>query len=151
MKSVLFLGFLCCGLFLSAQIHVLNNFQLPIDTLTPGAVCTASDPDLLGYSYIEKIARCNRNISLAEKLQVAHAYGDIPQSNWNNYEFDHLIPLCAGGSNDIANLWPQPLDQAKKKDVIELEVCKGLRDGTVTQNEAIKKVHDWFASLKTAN
>jgi hypothetical protein len=25
-----------------------------------------------------------------------------------DYEIDHLIPLCLGGSDDFTNLWPQP-------------------------------------------
>ena len=25
-----------------------------------------------------------------------------------DYEIDHLIPLCLGGSDDFSNLWPQP-------------------------------------------
>ena len=73
----------------------------PDPSFTPGVLCASSSPDFQGYDYPEKIARCSRNIILQEKLDVAKEYGNIPQSNWGNYEFDHLIPLCAGGANDI--------------------------------------------------
>lgn len=114
--------------------------------ITPGVACTAQDPNFSGYDYPEQIARCNRNIGIQEKQQVAVEYGNIPQSAWAQYEFDHLIPLCAGGSDDIRNLWPQPINDAHEKDKLENEICTSLKAGTITQAEAIQKVHDWFAT-----
>ena len=116
----------------------------PDPDLTPGKTCTAKDPYFQGYDYPTNVARCTRHVTKAEKIKVAEAYGGIDQSDWPSYEFDHLIPLCAGGSNDIKNLWPQPIDEAKDKDKIEDEVCAGLRSGDLTQKEAIQKVWDWF-------
>ncbi len=114
---------------------------------TPGVVCTESDPNFDHYDYPDHVARCKRNVPIAEKYQVAHEYGDIPRDQWPNYEFDHLIPLCAGGSNDIGNIWPQPIDDAHKKDVLENEICIGLKAGTLTQQQALQRVHDWFATM----
>ncbi|MEO7015916.1 MAG: hypothetical protein ABI130_05215 [Leifsonia sp.] len=34
------------------------------------------------------------------------AYG-IPWSQAGGYELDHLVPLCAAGSSDVRNLWPE--------------------------------------------
>jgi hypothetical protein len=33
---------------------------------------------------------------------------DLPAGQHPDYEIDHLIPLCLGGSDDFSNLWPQP-------------------------------------------
>lgn len=115
-------------------------------TLTPGVLCSATDPNFSNYDYPEHVARCTRNVGTQEKQQIAAEYGDIPQSDWSRYEFDHLIPLCAGGSDDVRNLWPQPIDDAHKKDVLENEICIAMKAGTLTQAQAVQKVHDWFAS-----
>ncbi|MDD4976357.1 MAG: HNH endonuclease signature motif containing protein [Bacteriovorax sp.] len=137
-------------------VLLIGSFSLPIAclayitpdvSLTPGLLCTPDDPDFGKYDYPEHIARCERNVGVSKKLKIAAAYGDIPRSEWPNYEFDHLIPLCAGGSDDIENLWPQPIAEAHEKDVLENKVCQGMRAATVTQAEAIQKIHDWFNSL----
>ena len=119
-------------------------FLTPDRTNTPGVLCQATDADFKDYEYPENIARCNRNIGTAEKMQVAQNYGNIPEANWRDYEFDHMIPLCAGGANDIENLWPQPIAEAHQKDVLENNICLGLRAGTLKQAEAVQKARDWF-------
>ncbi len=107
--------------------------------------CSAGDPNFSNYDYPEKIARCDRNVSTTEKAQVAHDYG-VPKSEWSNYEFDHLIPLCAaGGSDDPKNiLAPAASRSARKKDKVESRVCRGMAAGTMTQAEAVQAIHDWF-------
>lgn len=119
-------------------------FVAPDPTKTPGAVCQPSDPDFKGYDYPEHVVRCNRDILQNEKLQVAKNYGNIPQSSWAEYEFDHMIPLCAGGANSISNLWPQPIAEAHQKDVLENDICLAMKAGTLKQADAIRKVRDWF-------
>ena len=139
---------LMCFFMVSKAMGLVS---VPDAQLTPGVICTASDPDFSGLDYPSKVARCNRNISTQEKTAVAISYGNIPQSEWRNYEFDHYYPLCAGGSNSQQNLWPQPIDQAKKKDVVEVEVCTGLRAGTMTQDQALQKIRDWFQNNTQAS
>jgi hypothetical protein len=131
------------------QSLLVHANDLPNSEMTPGLVCTETDRDFKGFEYPERIARCKRNFKQNEKIQVAQDYGDIPEEDWSDYEFDHLIPLCAGGSNNLKNVWPQPLEQAKKKDVLENEVCVGLRKGTMLQTVAIGKLRDWFDTLRT--
>jgi hypothetical protein len=123
------------------------SMTIPNAQLTPGVLCTPSDSDFKGYDYPSKVPRCNRNIGNQEKAEVAKNYGNIPASEWVNYEFDHFMPLCAGGSNNIQNLWPQPIAEAKQKDVIEVQVCTALKAGTMTQDQALHKIHDWFAQV----
>jgi hypothetical protein len=127
-------------------LHAQSSSVGPDPQLVPGVLCTSSDPDFRGYEYPEKVARCNRNVSEQEKAEVAARFGHIPRDQWSQYEFDHLIPLCAGGSNSIENLWLQPIDEAKKKDVLEVDICLRMKAGTLKQADAVQKIHDWFQS-----
>lgn len=120
--------------------------ETPKADVTPGALCAPSDPNFKGYDYPEHIARCNRHVSKSDKTQIAASYGGIPEKDWANYEFDHLIPLCVGGSNDLSNLWPEPISQAKKKDLLENDLCLAMKAGTITQAAAVAKVHQFFIS-----
>lgn len=129
------------------QFSTALAYRLPDPKLTPGAICTEHDPDFKGYDYPSQVARCNRNVSFQEKKLVAENYGNIDVSQWKNYEFDHYMPLCAGGSNSLENLWPQPLSEAAVKDKLEVEICNALKTGSMTQPQALQKVHDWFNNL----
>ena len=132
------------GSFVSAA-----SYTAPDPAITPGVLCTAADPNFSGLAYPEQIPKCNRNVNDAEKIEVANLYGGIPRTEWKNYEFDHLIPLCAGGSDDPKNLWPQPIGPAHEKDKIEVDVCIQLRAGTMTQVAAVQKIRDWVLSQQT--
>lgn len=118
----------------------------PDPKLTPGVLCTEKDQNFSVLRYAEKIPYCNRNVSEDEKLKIAKEYGNIPKAKWKLYEFDHLIPLCAGGSDDIGNLWPQPISEAKEKDKVEDFVCAQMKAGKMTQAQAVQKIRDWFTS-----
>jgi hypothetical protein len=116
--------------------------HLPDPVHTPGFLCSPTDPNFVGYRYPGNIAYCQRNIPAFEKDQVAQWYG-IPKSDYSKYEFDHFIPLSAGGSDDIRNLWPQPLAEAHDKDRVEDQVYNGLKSGTMTQQQAVDLIHAW--------
>lgn len=116
----------------------------PNTQITPGILCSESDPNFGGYAYPSHVAKCIRNVSESEKSQIAQAYGNIKKSEWPNYEFDHLIPLCAGGSNDIRNIWPQPIQEAHGKDILENDICTQLRSGQMNQQQALAKVNQWI-------
>jgi hypothetical protein len=115
----------------------------PIWSVTPGETCSASDPDFEGYQYPDEVARCRRHVTTAQRKAIAKAYG-IPKSEWKDYQFDHLIPLCAGGSNADENLWYQPNAEAEGKDLLENQVCLALRKGKITQEQAIARVMQWM-------
>lgn len=125
------------------------SMSVPNPQFTTGVLCTPTDADFKGFDYPSKVARCNRNIGSIEKEEVAKNYGNIPQSEWVNYEFDHYMPLCAGGSNNPQNLWPQPIAEAKQKDIIEVQVCSALKAGTLTENQALQKIHEFFHQLNS--
>jgi hypothetical protein len=86
--------------------------------------------------------------------QILRRYG-LPPGTHTDYEIDHLIPLCLGGSDDPSNLWPQPRRtiepkwNAEAKDRLERFVCDmvcgGQLDIAIAQ-EAIAK--DWIAAYQ---
>jgi len=52
------------------------------------------------------------------------------------YERDHCIPLGLGGADDASNVWYQPLDEARRKDVVEHRKIKAYCRGSTTRDEA---------------
>lgn len=104
----------------------------PNPNLTPGDILNVTSNDICARGYSSKV----RYVTTTEKKQVFTEYG-IPWSKHKNYEVDHFISLELGGSNDIKNLWPEPLHYqainfdlgAKSKDKVEdllhHKVCKG--------------------------
>ena len=64
----------------------------------------------------------------ARRDEILTSYG-LPPGTHPDYEIDHLIPLCLGGSNDPSNLWPQPRRtiepkwNAEAKDRLEHLIC----------------------------
>ena len=95
----------------------------PDPKLTPGAVLTTSLSTICTVGY----SRTVRHVPPSEKAQVDAAYHFTGTSA--SVEYDHLISLELGGSNDAANLWPEPIADAHIKDGLEAharsEVCKG--------------------------
>jgi hypothetical protein len=83
--------------------------------------------------------------------KILKSYG-LPPGTHPDYEIDHLIPRCLGGSDDPYNLWPQPRRtieptwNAEAKDRLEHLVCEMVcnkqLDLAVTQ-KAIAK--GWIA------
>ncbi|MBI3554011.1 MAG: hypothetical protein HY077_16060 [Elusimicrobia bacterium] len=132
-----------------AEFQALSGNRAEPDwSFTPGRLCTADDPDFKEYRYAERIPYCNRHVTKDMKLEVAAHYG-IAQSDWRNYEFDHLIPLAIGGDSHVDNLWPQPRgnpDGSDDKDKLEYDLFLQMQAGTITQAEAVKRIYDWFRS-----
>ena len=48
-----------------------------------------------------------RNVPQSEKYEVEEEYGMTPRSYGSTLEIDHIVSLELGGSNDIANLFPE--------------------------------------------
>jgi hypothetical protein len=70
--------------------------------------------------------------------------GDI-----DDYDEDHLVPLCVGGHpRDPRNLWPQPVKgrwTSAIKDQLEASVCRAVCRGDMTleEGQAIFLQPDW--------
>jgi hypothetical protein len=120
---------------------VLNDL-----TVTPGAAGTMTTAQLCAADFHTGTVR---NVPESMKQRVCRSYGIAKADcTGKNYEIDHLISLELGGTNDQANLWPQPYAPkpgAKEKDLVEnwlhRVVCKGQMSLTDAQ-AAI--ANDWY-------
>lgn len=85
------------------------------------------------YSKLTKAVICSagfrtssiRNVPQSEKYAVEIEYGMAPARYGRTLEIDHIVSLELGGSNDIANLFPEKISPPpgyKVKDRLENEV-----------------------------
>ena len=93
--------------------HSPSGALLPDPACTPGSVAPsvteATEDATVCRSGWTATVRPGSRITAKVKTQAMTAYG-IPPAQRDRTEFDHLVPLALGGSNDITNLWPQPSD-----------------------------------------
>lgn len=106
-------------------------------SITPGRLCESPD----SYRYPERIAYCNREVDYEAKEVVFRLYRDqgyrLKIVDRADYKIDHLIPLCAGGSNREENLWPQHKTLFQLTDPMESLGCDKLRQGKITQRDLV--------------
>lgn len=126
------------------------NVNLQDKDCTPGAVMTGvSVEQLCTFGYAKSV----RDVTTQIKREVYDAYG-IAHHSKGEYQVDHLVSLELGGSNDIANLWPQPanpLPGYHEKDRFENylhdQICAGkLKLAKVQEDLAT----DWASAYKKA-
>jgi hypothetical protein len=68
----------------------------------------------------------------------------LPWSERNDFEFDHIVPRCLDGSNDLSNLQLQPWPEAEEKDHREAETCRTYCDGEISLEQARSSFHrEW--------
>src|SRR5262249_44483453 len=61
----------------------------------------------------------------------------------SDYQEDHLIPLELGGHPmDPKNLWPEPLEQAQRKDRLELALNRAVCAGRMALGVAQQRIKD---------
>ncbi len=122
----------------------VSQNALPDPACTPGAILADATKDQIcvpGYS------SQTRNVPQSEKDQVYAEYG-IQTHKAGQYEVDHLISLELGGSNDIANLWPEPAEPRPgfhEKDKVENYLHQQVCSGAMTLQEAQYQIaHNWM-------
>jgi hypothetical protein len=117
---------------------------MPNRTLTPGDVVQR---DTVSVCSTGNAGR-HRKVSYRTRDRVYLAYG-IPRGKRKGlYEIDHLVPLELGGSNRPANLWPQPLADAKLKDRVEDELHEAVCNGDMTLDAAQRAIErDWHTAV----
>jgi hypothetical protein len=113
-------------------------YALPQASLTPGAVLTTDVSVISKPGYPATV----RHVTSAEKAQVATEYHFTGASS--SVEYDHLISIELGGSNDVTNLWPQPIAEAKVKDGLEDYLHTKVIEGKLPLAEVQKRIAaDW--------
>ena len=118
---------------------------LPDSGCTPGAILASATSDAVcqpGY------ARSVRSVPQSEKDAVYAEYG-IASHTPGEYEVDHLVSLELGGSNDIANLWPEaasPRPGFHEKDQVENYLHDQVCSGAISLQAAqIEIAANWLA------
>ena len=121
----------------------------PNPNLTPGSVCDQPD----SYRYQEQIAYCKRDVQGELKWAIIHEYNEklgFSIQTRNQYKIDHFIPLCMGGSNHRNNLWPQHKTVYVITDALEAKACEKMRDGVLSQRDAIQLIKTAKLNLNMA-
>ncbi len=137
------------GLTFSLTGFAKSSFPQNPDThLTPGSVCQHPT----AYRYPEHVPYCNRNVSRDTKQQAIRQYNqrlgyNILPGERSSFKIDHLIPLCAGGSNELDNLWPQHKSIYDITDPLEPLICEKMSSGRLRQARAIEMIRRAKAHL----
>ena len=109
---------------------------------TPGQI----DPTLSPADICSQGTRKFRHVTADTRTKVLQDYS-VPASDSYEYEIDHLVPLCLGGMNTAANLWPQPEKEALVKDRLERRLCEMVCQGDVPLADAQRAIaDDWTAA-----
>jgi len=118
---------------------------LPDSACTPGAILATGTKEAIcksGY------AKSVRNVPESEKSQVYTEYG-ITRHAPGQYEVDHLVSLELGGSNEIANLWPElasPKPGFHEKDKVENYLHDQVCSGAISLQQAQSGIAtNWLA------
>lgn len=132
------ISFVLLLIIISYQAHAFfAEFpKKPDSRLTPGMLCEMR----IKFRYLEKIPYCERDVAPETKLSVYQSYrrlGFSLNSSKENYKIDHFYPLCAGGSNQPANLWPQHISLFSQTDQLEFLICEKMKQGLLSQKDGL--------------
>jgi hypothetical protein len=90
-----------------------------------------------------------RNVPTSEKNAVYREYGITHRAPYS-YEVDHIVSLELGGSNDIANLYPESYagpNGARVKDTLENRLHAAVCHGQITLAQAQTAIAtNWLAA-----
>lgn len=136
--SVLFLALFSLNALANDAYPIAPNAQL-----TPGSLCEHADQ----IRYPERIIYCERDVDTQEKRAIIREYDQklgfrIQSMNRQDFKIDHYIPLCAGGSNNRNNLWPQHQSVFKITDKLEQVVCEQMAQGHLRQRDAVDLIRE---------
>lgn len=127
---------------LLAQLNL--HPAMPNPARTPGKTVVISKTALCTTKWGKDV----RHVTPKMKATVCAWYGakNCPGPKW---EIDHLVSRELGGADDVANLWPQPIAEARLKDRLENALHKEVCTGRIGLPEAQKKIAtDWYAAYK---
>lgn len=119
--------------------------DLPDSACTPGAIfanVTKTQVCTPGY------ATSVRDVPQSVKEKVYAEYR-ITKHQPGQYEIDHLVSLQLGGSNDIANLWPEaanPTPGFHQKDLVENYLNSQICSGAISlQTAQVEIATNWMS------
>ncbi|CAB4688573.1 MAG: DUF3761 domain-containing protein [Actinobacteria bacterium] len=123
---------------------------IPDPACSPGATYSALTKNVICSSTFRTSAI--RHVPTSEKHAVEVAYGLVPKSYGHTLEIDHIVSLELGGSNDIANLYPE-LANANPgyhvKDKLENRLHSMVCAGSITLRDAqVGIATNWIALYK---
>jgi len=128
--------------------HCQALHGLPDVHCTPGAIFPVTTQKLCVSGYTRSV----RNVPDSEKAQVFAEYG-VTSHATGQYEVDHLIPLELGGSNALANLWPEaaaPTPGFHQKDQLENYLHDRVCSGAMSLKDAQHEIAvNWIAAYDT--
>ena len=140
MMKILILILMASSYMLHAGNYLAEFPKTPISEITPGSLCDRPD----SFRYAEKIPYCNRDVDRELKDDVFKEYRHegfrLDPKDRSSYKIDHLIPLCAGGSNRENNLWPQHVSIYTKTDPLEHVGCEKLKAGKIKQARLVQLI-----------
>lgn len=110
------------------------------------------------YSGLTKARLCSstfrtstiRDVSEDKKHAVEVEYRMAPRAYGRTLEIDHIVSLELGGSNDIANLFPEPGSGGAnfhRKDALENAVHDAVCKGTITLRAAQRAIASNWMTL----
>ena len=120
--------------------------DVPRRSLTPGAAFAVGTARICVSGYSASV----RNVPQAEATAVYDRYGvaHVPYA----HEVDHLVSLEIGGSNAVANLWPEPYAGrwgARTKDVLENRLHELVCSGRLALRKAQRiEARNWVAAYR---
>lgn len=120
----------------------------PDPKLTPGSLCDRPS----AKRYPEGIAYCKRNVESETKREIMREYDArlgyrVTSMQRAAFKIDHYIPLCAGGSNHVDNLWPQHVTVYTVTDPLEPAICGKMGQGKLRQADAVALIKRAKANL----
>ena len=110
------------------------NYRPPGGALNPAVTQATIKETICVPGWTAKIRPRSR---VTNKIKIQQMAARWLPGQPHEYELDHFIPLGLGGHpTDTANLWPQRLDRARMKDVLESVLHKAVCAGHMTLAEA---------------
>ena len=136
----------------SVALGASRDFPMGPDAqMTPGSLC--DHPSTVRYP--ERIPYCSRDVTTGLKNEIIREYDEqlgfnVRRMRRGDFKIDHYIPLCAGGSNNQDNLWPQHKSVYAITDPLEPLVCEKMAAGRLSQAEAIEFIKEAKNDLSKA-
>ena len=124
----------------------------PDNAVTPGVVGSVDSADVCGRVDGQTYSQRHRETTQKMKKE-AYATYNVNKAG-REFEVDHRVPLCIGGADDQANLWPQlgfEHPSFHDKDRLETRVCTAVcraRTMSLAEGQAIF-LGDWIAGFES--